>query len=172
MFQRPCRGSAGTREPLTCTDSPAAHVTLHTCRVGLGMQACQPPGLGSQPQQFGLSAEGRLVQPKTNSCLVVLDTTGATNGPVPVVMQRGGDCTTPAGQCCSHAAAAAAAQTLATAWCTAASTRAVLGPRAHDHAQDPGWRSAALACVLVGVLVGVGVGGCGGVAGTVVAAWA
>jgi len=43
---------------------------------GLGMQACLPPGLGKQNQQWVLTDQdahfGTLLQPKTNSCLAVL----------------------------------------------------------------------------------------------------
>ena len=58
-----CVGCSGG--PCANTASTAANGTV--TGVGLGMQACQPPGSGAQAQQFGLSSDGRIVQPKTNS---------------------------------------------------------------------------------------------------------
>ena len=57
------------------------------------MQACLPAGLGKQNQQWVLTDDthGTLLQPKTNSCLAVLDSEAATSGQ-PVVQARPAEC--------------------------------------------------------------------------------
>jgi hypothetical protein len=94
-----------------CTNGPCANDArsegANITGAGLGLQACAPPGMGSQNQQFTLASNGQILRAKTNSCLAVLHPPGThathalgsgsgatTTADLPVTALRASSCET------------------------------------------------------------------------------